>query len=83
MILLVAGPTSCERMRSRISHLLYLLVNYVLLVEFLVILNHKDFFLNFMHWLKSAILAIFQFWQNGTFEPVYEIQKLFRTKDFF
>ena len=61
-------------MRSRISHLLYLLVNYVLLVEFLVILNHKDFFLNFMHWLKSAILAIFQFWQNGTFELVHEIK---------
>jgi hypothetical protein len=28
-----------------------------------------------MHGFKSAILAIFQFWQNGTFEPVHEIQK--------
>ena len=29
--------------------------------------------LNFMHGFKSAILAIFQFLQNGTFEPVHEI----------
>ena len=36
-----------------------------------------------MHGFKSAILAIFQFWQNGTFEPVHEIQKLFWPKDFF
>ena len=28
-----------------------------------------------MHMVKSAILAIFQFCQNGTFEPVHEIQK--------
>ena len=27
-----------------------------------------------MQGLKSAILAIFQFWQNGTFEPVHGIQ---------
>ena len=40
-------------------------------------------FLNFMHGFKSAILAIFQFWQNGTFEPVHEIQKKFWPKDFF
>ena len=26
-----------------------------------------------MHGFKSAILAIFQFFQNGTFEPVHEI----------
>ena len=31
----------------------------------------------------SAILAIFQFWQNGTFETVHEIQKIFCPKDFF
>ena len=30
-----------------------------------------------MHWFKSAILAIFQFWQNGTFELVHGIQKKF------
>ena len=41
------------------------------------------FFLNFMYGLKSAILAIFQFWQNGTFEPVHEIQNIFWLKDFF
>ena len=40
-------------------------------------------FLNFMHSFKSAILAIFQFWQIGTFEPVHEIQKFFWPKDFF
>ena len=28
---------------------------------------------NFMHGFKSAILAIFQFFQNGTFEPMHEI----------
>ena len=28
-----------------------------------------------MHGFKNAILAIFQFWQNGTLEPVHEIQK--------
>ena len=32
---------------------------------------------------KSAILAIFQFCQNGTFEPVHEIQKIFWPKAFF
>ena len=32
-----------------------------------------DFFSNFMHGFKSAILAIFQFLQNGTFEPMHEI----------
>ena len=26
-----------------------------------------------MHRFKNAILAIFQFFQNGTFEPVHEI----------
>ena len=41
------------------------------------------FFLNSMGGFKSAILAIFQSWQNGTFEPVHEIQKLFWPKDFF
>ena len=24
--------------------------------------------------IKSAIMAIFHFWQNGTFEPLHEIQ---------
>jgi hypothetical protein len=28
-------------------------------------------------------LAIFQFWQNGTFEPLHEIQKFFWPKYFF
>ena len=28
-----------------------------------------------MQGFKSAILAIFQFWQNGTFVPVHGIQK--------
>ena len=40
-------------------------------------------FLNFMHRFKSAILAIFQFCQNGTFEPVHEIQNFFWPKAFF
>ena len=35
----------------------------------------QKIFLNFMHGFKSAILAIFQFCQNGTFEPVHEIEK--------
>ena len=39
--------------------------------------------LNFMHGFKSAILAIFHFCQNGTFEPVHEIQKSFWPKAFF
>ena len=42
-----------------------------------------NFFLNSMHGFKSAILAIFQFWQNGTFEPVHGIQKKIWLKDFF
>mgnify|MGYP001229335960 CR=1 FL=1 len=33
--------------------------------------------------LKSAILTIFQFCQNGTFEPVHEIQNNFWPKTFF
>ena len=36
-----------------------------------------------MHWFKSAILAIFQFFQNGTFERVHEIQNFFGPKVFF
>ena len=40
-------------------------------------------FSNFMHWFKSAILAIFQFFQNGTFEPVHEIWNFFWPKVFF
>ena len=36
-----------------------------------------------MHRFKSAILAIFQFFQNGTFEPVHEIWKFFWPKVFF
>ena len=39
--------------------------------------------LNFMQGFKSAILAIFQFWQNGTFEPLHEIQNFFLPKEFF
>ena len=35
-----------------------------------------------MHRFKSAILAIFQFWQNGAFELMYGIQ-FFWLKDFF
>jgi hypothetical protein len=30
---------------------------------------------NFMDQFKKAILAIFSFCQNGTFEPMHEIQK--------
>ena len=30
-----------------------------------------------MQGFKSAILAIFHFWQNGTFEPLHEIQIFF------
>ena len=33
-----------------------------------------------MHGFKSAILAIFQFCQNGTFEPVHEIEIFFLAK---
>ena len=40
----------------------------------------KDF-LNFMQRFKSAILASFQFWQNGTFETLHEIQKFFCPKE--
>ena len=36
-----------------------------------------------MHRFKSAILAIFHFCQNGTFEPVREIQNFFWPKLFF
>ena len=36
-----------------------------------------------MRGFKSAILAIFPFCQNGTFEPVHEIQNVFWPKDFF
>jgi hypothetical protein len=39
--------------------------------------------LNSMHSFKSAILAIFQSWQNGTFEPMHGIQKFFGQKTFF
>jgi hypothetical protein len=35
---------------------------------------------NFMHGFKSAILAIFQFFPNGTFEHVYEILIFFLSK---
>ena len=38
-------------------------------------------FLNFMQRFKSAILASFQFWQNGTFETLHEIQKFFCPKE--
>ena len=39
-------------------------------------------FLNFMHGFKSAILAEWKNYQNGTFEPVHEIQKSFWQKYF-
>ena len=39
--------------------------------------------LNFMHRFKSAILAIFPFCQNGTFEPLHEIQIFFCQKTSF
>jgi hypothetical protein len=41
------------------------------------------FFLNFMHRFKSAILAKMKNSQNGTFEPVHEIQSFFWPKLFF
>ena len=40
-------------------------------------------FLNFMHGFKSAILAKMKNCQNGTFEPVHEIQNFFWPKVFF
>ena len=40
-------------------------------------------FFNFMHRFKSAILAKMKNCQNGTFEPVHEIQKKFWPKAFF
>jgi hypothetical protein len=40
-------------------------------------------FFNLMQGFKSAILAIFHFWQNGTFEPLHEIQKTFLPKALF
>ena len=36
-----------------------------------------------MHQFKSAILAIWQFFQNGTFEPVHKIWNFFWPKVFF
>ena len=36
-----------------------------------------------MHRFKSAILAELKNCQNGTFEPVHEIQNFFWPKDFF
>jgi hypothetical protein len=33
-----------------------------------------------MHGFKSAILAKLKNYQNGTFEPVHEIQKIFWPK---
>ena len=42
----------------------------------------QNFFSNFMHRFKSAILAIFQCFQNGTFEPVHEIRNFYWPKVF-
>ena len=42
-----------------------------------------EFFSNFMHGFKNAILAIFQFCQNGTFDPVHDIRNFFLPKTFF
>ena len=56
-----------------------MLVIYFLNVIF-IMLQKKSFGqkkFNFMHEFKSAILAIFQFWQNDTFEPVHEIHIFF------
>ena len=39
--------------------------------------------LNFMQGFKSAILAEWKNCQNGTFEHVHEIQKIFLLKDIF
>jgi hypothetical protein len=39
--------------------------------------------LNFMHGFKSATLTVFQFCQNGTFEPVHEIEIFFWPKASF
>ena len=39
--------------------------------------------MNFIHGFKSAILAKVKNCQNGTFEPVHEIQKIFWPKAFF
>ena len=36
-----------------------------------------------MHWYKDAILAKLKNCQNGTFEPVHEIQSFFWPKAFF
>ena len=36
-----------------------------------------------MYRFKSAILAIFQFWQNGTFELMHGIQIIFDKKTSF
>ena len=40
----------------------------------------SKYFLNFMLGFKSAILTIFQYNQNGTFEPVHEMLKKFLAK---
>ena len=37
----------------------------------------------FMQGFKRSILTIFHFWQNGTFEPLTEIQTFFWSKTFF
>ena len=39
-------------------------------------------FSNFMQGFKGAILTIFQFFQNGTSEPIYKIRNFFRPKAF-
>ena len=41
------------------------------------------FKLNFMHGFQSAILAELKNCQNGTFEPVHEIQNFFGHKHSF
>ena len=43
----------------------------------------QKIFLNSMHRFKSAILAKLKNCQNGTFEPVHEIQNFFGPKAFF
>ena len=51
--------------------------------------NWKEFlkscesFLENLSFLQLMTLPKLKNWQNGTFEPMHEIQKLFRLKDFF
>ena len=50
--------------------------------HFLILLSSLARILNCMREFESAILAIFQFWTNGTFETVHGIQNFFGRKTF-